>query len=124
MDLRAAREHTGISEKTLRKWIKQGKLEATMRITDHGRQWDISTEAVEGLSRDHDGMVPEDRLEGSGSMTEPGTCENCDWLRTQIDTKDQQVRELHILLQQAQEQVNRMLPAPQPRRWWWPFSGM
>ena len=35
----------------------------------------------------------------------------------QLQAKDRQIGELHILLQQTQA----ALPPPRQRRWWWPF---
>ncbi len=45
-------------------------------------------------------------------------------LKGQLQEKDRQIKELHILLQGAQEQTIRMLNAGNghQKRWWWPFG--
>ncbi len=40
----------------------------------------------------------------------------------QLEAREREVQELHVLLQQSQEQANRLLPPPRQRHWWWPFS--
>jgi hypothetical protein len=53
-------------------------------------------------------------------------------LKGQLEEKDRQIAELHVLLREAQGQLKGLLPAPQGeeqqwergkkgRRWWWPF---
>jgi excisionase family DNA binding protein len=115
MDLKEASQWTGLSERTLRRFIKEGKINAVMVGAGSTRHWDISPEALEGHVRNMDGH----------DMTNSEECTNCAWLRQQIDrydrqleVKDTQISELHVLLQTAQ----KALPAPQGRRrWWWPW---
>ncbi len=59
MDLRDVRFRTGVSEKTVRKWIKDGKLAATMVTTEHGRRGDVDEEALTEVGAEADGTLPE-----------------------------------------------------------------
>ncbi len=136
MDLREARERAGLSEKTLRRLIKAGRLDATLVGTGQHRHWEITEEALDALGKTEYGHTP--RQEATHSMEEGAQddgqgCPNCEWLKGQLESerenlvgllreKDRQAEQLHVLLQQAQEQVHRMLPAPQPRRWRWPWG--
>jgi len=130
MDLREAAYRLGVSERTLRQWIKDGKLAASMSVTEHARQWEIPESALldqrtpqaGGQDAEGPGTVSEasgtvqDQPSGSpGGVAEGSVCESCLWLRHQIEAQNQQIHELHILLQQSQ----RSLPAPAPRRAWW-----
>jgi excisionase family DNA binding protein len=136
MDLREAAYRLGISERTLRQWIKDGKLVATMTVTEHGRQWEIPESVLKDVNGHHtNGQAPEvfpkpsgAAAEASGStqagpsgrpggVAETAVCENCLWLRSQIEAQNQQIHELHGLLQQAQA----ALPAPRDNRAWWRF---
>jgi excisionase family DNA binding protein len=46
VELREAAYRLGVSERTLRQWIKDGKLVGKMTITEHGRQWEIPESAL------------------------------------------------------------------------------
>ena len=131
MDLRQARELTGLSEKTLRRLIHEGQLQAEMVGSGPTRHWEVSPESLNGLGRKEDGHSAED--ERPESVQE---CPNCEWLKGQLMEKDGQIRELHILLmekdgqirelhvllQRSQEQFQKMLPPAQKRRRWWPWG--
>jgi excisionase family DNA binding protein len=66
MNLREAAYRLGVSERTLRQWIKDGKLAASMSVTEHGRQWEIPESALQA-----EGQAPE----GPGSVQEqPSGC--------------------------------------------------
>jgi hypothetical protein len=41
-------------------------------------------------------------------------------LKQQLQEKDRQIGELHVLLREAQGQIQKMLPMPSRRRWWDP----
>jgi hypothetical protein len=121
MDLREASFRTGINERTLRQLIKEGKLAAEMVDTGPHHHWEISPEAIAELIRTDPGQA--DGIRAEDARTESGQdCSNCVWLKAQLAEKDQQIRELHVLLQRSQEQFQKMLPPPRDRRWWWPWG--
>jgi len=120
MNLRESREYSGVSERTLRRLIKEGKLEAALVGSGSNRHWEVDEESLSGIGRPPsgqlDGHLPDNGQYASGQIE----CPNCDWLRhhleAQLEEKDRQIRELHVLLQEGQAQLTRILPAP--RRWW------
>jgi len=124
MDLREASQQTGLNERTLRRLIKEGKLEATMVGAGPNHHWEISPEALEGLGRtgQADDSSPENARAVPGQKPEQQVCANCQWLRGQVGEMHREIEQLHILLGKSLEQGQRVLPAPQPRRWWWPWG--
>jgi len=47
MTVKAAADHFGVSDKTIRKWIKSGRLVAELRAGPTGKQYYVSDEVVE-----------------------------------------------------------------------------
>lgn len=117
MDIRTASIKAGVSERTIRRMIKAGTIKATLVGSGPHRHWEIDEEEVAKIGKPEpevmDGLVAS--LNATIAM-----------LKEQLDQKDRQIRELHVLLQQAQEQAARMLPPgnghERRRRWWWPFA--
>ena len=121
MDLREARGRTGLSEKTLRRLIREGKLQAEMVGSGPTHHWEVSEEALDALGRKDGGHSTE-----YGQTESAEECPNCQWMREHLDAqlaeKDKQIEQLHILLQHSLDQGQRVLPAPQGRRRWWPWG--
>jgi hypothetical protein len=117
MDLRQARELTGLSEKTLRRLIHEGVIQGELIGSGPNRHWEVTEESLDGLGRKEDRHSAEDERPESGQ-----DCSNCEWLKEQLGEKDKQIEQLHVLLQRSQEQFQKVLPAPQGRRWWWPWG--
>ena len=104
-----AARRLGISERTVRRRLHTGDLMGSQMATPQGFVWTID------LPED----MTEDRTNGHSSSREVETLkEFVAVLNNQVDTKDQQIKELHILMQQVQA----ALPAPQAdSRSWWRF---
>jgi excisionase family DNA binding protein len=124
MDLREVRERTGLSEKKLRRLIREGKLEATMIGSGLGRHWEVSEGALDAL-----GVQPGVQWVDNERTTSVHECVHCQWMQEHLDgqlaRKDEQlaemagqIRELHVLLQRSLEQGQKALAAPKSRRWW------
>ena len=102
-----------VSEKTVRRRIKNGTLPAEL-VGDPPR-YEIDPEALDSVQDEstqrvdngHDNVYPLVQI-----------------LQEQLQEKDRQIKELHILLQGAQEQTSRMLVSGNGHRkhWWWPFA--
>ena len=104
----------GVHPTTIRRQIHSGRLAADLA----DGQWTIHDEAIaQAVDRGR-------RSEPTASDGEGGAYEALvRVLERQLDQKDQQIGELHVLLQAAQEQTQRMLanPSSGTRRRWWPF---
>lgn len=117
--LKEAMEHFGVSEKTIRRWIKQGKLMGEKR---DGR-WQLF---VTG----HDDRTPRQNDHPSGRtlplerMIEEKDA-RIEQLQAQLQRKDEQIDHLQQLLAVAQknlatiaEQNQLLLEDIRPRAWW------
>ena len=104
-----------ISENTVRRRLTNGLLPGHQAPTPQGFVWwvDLPDEPP-----DLEATADQDNHSGEVAALQ----ELVSTLQGQLTQKDRQIEQLHILLQQSQEQANRLLPPPQQRRWWWPFS--
>jgi predicted site-specific integrase-resolvase len=103
-----------ISDKTARRWLRNGKLKGSQVPTDKGLQWLVD--------------VPDNLPEESSSELEM-LREMNSLLRHRLDAADReiesknkqieqlhvQIGQLHVLLQQAQAALSS---PPGPQRWW------
>jgi hypothetical protein len=95
-----------ISDKTARRWLRNGKLQGSQVTTDKGLQWLV----------DIPDNLPQPPEEPSGELE--ALREMNKLLSQELTAKNEQIRELHILLQGLQA----ALPAPQgTQRPWWRF---
>lgn len=111
--IQEAAQTLGVAESTVRRRLRNGELAGEQMTTPQGYTWLVE--------------LPDDRsidLESEARPTgEPGLLRelvdsmrsHLDGLEGQLGTKDRQIEQLHVLLQQAQA----ALPAPvSPRSWW------
>jgi uncharacterized protein YlxW (UPF0749 family) len=138
MNLKEAQAHTGLSERTLREYIKQGRLQATLVGSGQNRHWEISTESLSEIARKSSAKTSGEASGKSRATTDDYRGSDGDHtdlrvlvasLQSQVETQERQlegyerelearrreVQELHVLLQQAQA----ALPAPRDHRPWW-----
>jgi hypothetical protein len=104
--------HTlGIAESTVRRRLRNGELEGQQMPTPQGFTWLV--ELPDDLSEEKENQ---DRGE-AGVLRELVDALRCQvtGLEGQMNTKDRQIEQLHVLLQQAQA----ALPAPRASRPWW-----
>ena len=117
----------GISEKTVRRHIKSGQLKAWM---ENG-QWLIERAGkgrTEGRHRvDSDQTMGRQRVDtGERAARQASSADRSTLqatiglLKQQLEEKDRQIGELHVLLREAQGQIQKMLPMPSRRHWWNP----
>jgi len=104
----------GVSEKTIRRRIKSGSLRA--ELVGDPRRYEIDPADLDSVQEE---STP--RMDSDQDTVYPALIQI---LREQLQEKDRQIKELHILLQGAHEQAGRMLTAGNGhrRRWWWPFG--
>jgi transposase-like protein len=101
-----AARRLGISERTVRRRLHNGDLPGRQLATPQGFVWTVE------MPDD----TPNGQSNGKPTDGEPEALrELVAVLKDQIETKDQQIKELHVLLQQAQA----ALPSPRDNRPWW-----
>ncbi len=104
--LSEAAVHLKVSEKTVRRWVHSGKLQGSQMPTERGFLWmvDLADDLLEPSEE------PSGELEALREMNK--------LLCQELAAKNEQIRELHILLQGLQA----ALPSPQgTQRPWWRF---
>lgn len=124
----------GVSEKTIYRRIKSGKLKAKIEGTSPTAHWMITPVDTKKLlssqkDRQESGQESgQDRQSISGQEISIIAI-----LKEQLKEKDRQIGELHVLLREAQGQIKAILPAPEQheeqtltkptkkKHWWWPF---
>ena len=104
----------GVHPTTVRRQIRSGKLPAKLM----SGQWTIDDDTI-AHALNNAARARQEAHDGNSS----GYPALVTVLERQLDEKDRQIRELHVLLQSAQEQTQRMLPEGRGglQRWWWPF---
>jgi predicted ArsR family transcriptional regulator len=115
--IKEAADRLGLSENTVRRRLHAGLLKGYQEDPPYGR-WlvELSDEDIEGAARaTSDGVTPE--LVEALRDTIRRQDETLEQFSRQLESKDQQIKELHVLLQQAQA----ALPAPNENRSWWRF---
>jgi hypothetical protein len=101
-----AARRLGLSERTVRRRLHNGDLPGRQLATPQGFVWTVEMP----------GDTPNDQTNGKADDRElEALRELVAVLKDQVETKDQQIKELHVLLQQAQA----ALPAPRGNRSWW-----
>jgi hypothetical protein len=116
MKLKEVREITGLSERTLKSYIQQGRLEATLVGSGQHRHWEINPESLEQIE-----WKPKDDTDNTQQSDQQllitAQQHQLEIYERELEAKNKQIEQLHILLQQAQA----ALPAPRENRPWWKF---
>jgi predicted site-specific integrase-resolvase len=112
-----AAQRLGVSQDTVHRRLKKGQLTGRQQTTPQGFTWLIEM-PVETCNVEN-GAPADTPADAPVSAGELQRLEQIiELLQNQVEAKDQQIKELHILLQQAQA----ALPAPrEDRRSWWRF---
>ena len=109
--IKEASTKLGLSENTVRRRLHSGLLNGYQEDPPNGKWWVEVPEGVEVQESQHQ--------EGSEHELVVVLREELMVRDKQLEAKDEQIRELHVLLQQAQA----ALPAPKENRRWWRFWG-
>ena len=118
----------GVSEKTVRRRIKAGKLTAILR--GNPGTYDIEyPDGADGNKRPapetvlNESQIPHNERPPGEKTPNNWVREYIDSLKNQLKEKDRQIGELHVLLQRSQDRQEQILPVGRtPRRFWWPFG--
>lgn len=103
----------GIAESTVRRRIRNGELEGQQMPTPQGYTWLVELPEDVAIEKESEqSLVGE-----SGLLRElvDSLRSHMDGLESQLGTKDRQIEQLHVLLQQVQA----ALPPPRGDRRWW-----
>jgi hypothetical protein len=122
LTIEQAAQHLGVSEITIRRRIRNGDIHAHQQPRPQGFTWvvvlpdeEIETPTPPGHDESADARS---RVEENLQDIIRRQDETIDLLRHQLETREREVQELHVLLQQAQA----ALPAPRENgRSWWRF---
>ena len=103
----------GIAESTVRRRIRNGELEGQQMPTPQGYTWLVGLPENLNIEKENDQSLAGE----SGLLRElvDSLRSHMDGLENQLGTKDRQIEQLHVLLQQVQA----ALPLPRPDRPWW-----
>jgi hypothetical protein len=110
-----AARYLKVSEKTVRCWVITNKVQGIQKPSPRGPQWFVTI--PDGLVEDEEASEESSELEGFRRLVDvlQGRLEAAD---QELQAKNEQIKELHILLRQAQS----ALPAPEGRQnSWWRF---
>jgi predicted site-specific integrase-resolvase len=104
-----------ISDKTARRWLRNGKLKGSQVSTDKGLQWlvDIPDNLPEEPSSELE------TLRGMNSLLR----QRLDAADHELESKNRQIEQLHVQIGQLHvllQQAQAALPSPKstPRPWW------
>ena len=118
----AARQ-LSVSEHTIRRWLRSGQLSGNQMATPQGYTWVVDL-PNDVSKRDTDGVHNGNGNGNAGGKTIEVLEDLVVTLKVQVkaqseelDVKNRQIGELHVLIQQAQA----ALPAPRGYYRWWQF---
>lgn len=103
----------GIAESTVRRRIRNGELEGQQMPTPQGYTWLVELPEDLAVERENDR-----HLAGESALMRElvdSLRSHMEGLENQLGTKDRQIEQLHVLLQQVQA----ALPPPRGDRPWW-----
>ncbi|HZA21576.1 MAG TPA: helix-turn-helix domain-containing protein [Dehalococcoidia bacterium] len=115
LTIKEAADKLGISENTVRRRLHAGLLRGYQEDPPYGRwvvelsEEDIATARLSAV----DGVTPELVAALRDTIRRQG--EALEQFSQQLESKDKQIEQLHVLLQQVQA----ALPAPRDGRPWW-----
>jgi hypothetical protein len=136
LDIAEAAARLGLSPETVRKRLQRGKIKGFKLASG---AWRVVLPGVDS-GQDKPGHGPDNVLDKTGQHTEriadgavtmaAALREEIAFLRSQVQAKDTQlaardeeIRRVHILLQQAQQNAAALLPAPSVP-WWRRWLGL
>ena len=107
----------GVAEKTVRRRVHSGELRGIQVPTRQGFIWKVELPDHEVPTEDNQVHAGVDHNDGYVDRREMETMRHMlELMQGELATKNEQIKELHVLLQQS-----AALPAPQESRPWWRF---
>jgi|SRR5690625_1049955 len=127
LSIKDTAERMGVSDKTIRRWIQDGKLQAEKMNGPYGEQWFIAASEVATAQEILDVVTVENRVD---------MAQLAHVLERHLETKNERIKELeakidtlvdHIqtLTQGVQEiqEYHRQAIQPPPKTWWQRLMG-
>lgn len=119
LTIQEAVKRSGKADKTIRRLVERLVRDETktkrglVRQTTKGKAkfWEISEEALDS-EYPKIGQSTEDVQDTDQSKTKTNNGQIITILEEQLKVKDQQIRELHVLLNQKEQALQRLLPEP------------
>ena len=119
MTITEAAEYLRVTERTVRRRLHNGELRGRQVTTPQGFTWVVElpdSTPYDNVSNHVSDQVEEPNYQAILKELE-ATKQLVTVLTNQVDIKDRQIEQLHVLLQQSQA----ALPAPRDGRSWWKF---
>ena len=117
VDLATAAVRLGLAAETVRKRLQRGKIKVFK--TPDGT-WRVVLDKVDNV-QDSPGQAAGQEQDKPGQADAPLVAalrDEVHFLRSQLQTRDEEIRRVHVLLQQEQQQVKALTDQRERRPWW------
>jgi MerR family copper efflux transcriptional regulator len=138
LTLAAVAERLGVSPRTARRWIRDGKIHAELREGPDGPEYHVPEEQIETAAAIREAMPEDASLDSYVDEREGNVISLLEELRDRLEAATegqvsleerlrQEMREIHDQLEAGIEALRQARveeptpPTDAPRRWWWPF---
>jgi hypothetical protein len=115
VDLATAAARLGLTVETVRKRLQRGKIKG---FKADGGAWRVVLDRADN-EQDKPGQQQDNPAQARDDLVDQLRSENA-FLRNQLQARDEEIRRVHVLLQQEQQQVKALTDQrEQARRPWW-----
>jgi hypothetical protein len=123
VDLAAASALLGLTVETIRKRLQRGKIKGFKAA---GGAWRVVLDKVDS-KQDSPGQTAGQEQDKPGQDENPLVAtlrDEVQFLRSQLLSRDEEIRRVHVLLQQEQQQVKALTDHRARRPWWRRLLGL
>jgi hypothetical protein len=117
IDLATASARLGLTVETIRKRLQRGKIKG-FKAADGA--WRVTLDKVD-TKQDSPGQTAGQEQDSPGQEQSALVLtlrEDIQFLRGQLQARDEEIRRVHVLLQQEQQQVKALTDQRERRPWW------
>lgn len=117
VDLATASALLGLTAETIRKRLQRGKIKGFKAA---GGAWRVVLDKVDS-KQDSSGQAAGQEQDKPGQDENPLVAtlrDEVQFLRSQLLSRDEEIRRVHVLLQQEQQQVKALTDQRERRPWW------
>jgi flagellar motility protein MotE (MotC chaperone) len=122
VDLATAAARLGLTAETIRKRLQRGKIKG---FKDADGTWRVVLDKVDS-KQDKPGQTAGQEQDKPGQDDAPlvtALRDEVHFLRSQLQARDEEIRRVHVLLQQEQQQVKSLTDQRERRPWWRQWFG-